>query len=174
MKLEVSMIERFAKRIIELHGFSSNTKSGFSCYIPDSKQYSQNEGLLIWNYSNAYSRFETQIQKFSAKARIYRMKEMLSLEYPEYKLEMIDRIYDFKSSLLSINGFKEIGNGANVFDETKIKNVGVNFLFLLNNLESLKEFEKWTINNPIVKFSEKMRYFKCRNTDKLAWDEFFK
>ena len=168
------MIERFARKIIDLHGFSSNSKSGFSCYIPDSKQFSQNEGLLIWNYSNAYTRIETQIQKFSAKARIYRMEEMLSLNYDEYKLEMMDRIYNFKSSLLSISGFQEIGSGTNVFDVTKIRNIGANFQFLMSNLESLKEFENWTINNPIVKFAEKMGYFKCKNTDKLAWDVLFK
>lgn len=165
------MLEIFARKIIDLHGFSSNSKMGFSCYIPDSKQYSQNEGLLIWNYSNAYKRFETQIQKFSAKARINRMEEMLSLNYDEYKLEMMNRIYNFKSTLLSISEFQEIGNGTNVFDKTKIRNVGANFQYLLYNLESLKKFEIWTINNPIVKFAEKMGYFKCQNTNKLAWDE---
>jgi len=167
------MIEKFAKRIIELHGFSSNSLSGFSCYIPDTYQFSQNEGILIWNYSKAYSRFETQIQKFSAKARINRIKEMLNIDKLEYKSRLKEAINLYSDELLAIKCFSRIGNGVRLFNEYKIHNMGANFSCLKNDLIALRQFEIWTINNPIVKFAEHEGYFECLNKQSLAWDEFF-
>ncbi len=167
------MIDLFAKRVIEFHGFSSNYVTGFSCYIPDSKEFPQTEGLLIWNYSNAYSRFETQIQKFSSKARIYRMNEMLSLNSIQYRNQIQNKILKYAETLLSIDNFKKIGNGVKLFGNVNTFNIGADFTQLENNYIALKEFELWTINNPIVKFAENNGYFKCLNKDRLVYDEIY-
>ena len=165
-------IEQFARRAIEIHGFGSNTLEGFSCFIPDSPPFPSDEGLLLWNFSRTYNRFETQVQKFHAKARIRRMERMLGLPYDEYQRLFVDFVRSYLTSLTGIGNFADIGGGVTLFGQYRVKNVAADFSSF-NAPETLRQFELITINNPIVHFAEQHGYFECLNKDRLAWDEVF-
>jgi len=165
-------IEKIAKEIISHHGFSSNTVRGFSCYIPDRSPFPPTEGLLIWNYSKTYSRIETQIQKYSSTARIYRMNEMLGLSYEAYENEFIKLIQEYLFELKKSGDFHSIGNGIKLFGKVDVFNLAADLNIFLRFPNKLRELELITINNPIVKFCENSNYFICQNKNTLITDEY--
>lgn len=165
-------IERFAKEVIELHGFSSNEFTGFSCYIHD--PYIPQEGFLIWNYSRTHRRFETQIQKFHSMGRIARMEEHFGIQVSEYADLFTRYIESYLTSLKETGLFYPIGSGIKLFGKHSLKNLGAKFEFCERNLEGLRKFEQVIINNSIVHFAEKRGYFECKKKNLLAWDRIFK
>ena len=165
-------LQKFAKRLIQLHGFRSNDDIGFSCFIPD-RYPSNHEGLFLWNYSKSYRRFETQIQKFHAMPRIYRMEEMLGLSEYDYKWTIIEAVEGYLNLLMGIGCFGKIGNGIDLFNVKRTDNIEANFELLIKDPSYLREIEKITIDNPIVQFAEDQDYFAIQNKDVLAWDEFY-
>jgi hypothetical protein len=162
-------VEKFAKTIIELHGFRFN--DGFSCLIPDDKSYPTNEGLFLWGFNQRRMRFETKIEKFHTASRINRINEMLGVSEKEYE-KIYDAIDSYLESLKKL-GFTEIGKGVALFGKDKLFNVTADAKIFEDNVENLKEFELITINSPIMKFAEATKYFKVRNKTKSAWDSVF-
>ena len=61
--------EKYAKSIIAKYKFSSNTDTGFSCYIPDTNRYDP-YGYIIWVYSTYHKRFETHFQNLFSSNRL--------------------------------------------------------------------------------------------------------
>ena len=165
-------LEKIAKEIIYHHGFSSNTVRGFSCYIPDRSPFPATEGLLLWSFSKTYKRIETQIQKYSSTARIYRMKEMLGLSNESYEKEFIKTIREYLSILKKSGNFYPIGDGIKLFGKTEVFNLAANLNSFLQSPNNLRELELITINNPIVKFCEDSNYFICMNKDVLVTDKY--
>ena len=164
-------IQDIAKEIINHHGFSSNTVRGFSCYIPDRTPFPTTEGLLLWSFSKTYKRIETQIQKYSSTARIFRMEEMLKLSNENYENEFIKFIQEYLSELKKIGNFHPIGNGIKLFGKVDVFNLAADLNSFLQPRNELRELEFVTINNPIVKFCEESGYFSCRNKDDLITDK---
>lgn len=155
-----NQLESYAKGIIQMHGFGSNTNTGFSCIIKDIKPFSNKDGLILWVYSTYRKRFETKFEHFIKQKRIKRMEEMLNLQSEEYKSKIENVINKYAESLFRINGFSKIGKGID-FWKFKIFNLSCDFSFLENNSNSILEIEQFTINNPIVEFCENIGYFKC-------------
>jgi hypothetical protein len=167
--MSVENIERFARRIIDYHGFRSN--ESFYCLIPDNESFSQNDGLSLWVYSKNRHRFETRIEKFHNLTRIKRMEKMIGVSEEEFSnISLL--IEEYLDSLKDI-GFVKIGKGVKLFGKGKIYNVQAEVSVFDNNLEALKAFEKVTINNPIVDFAEEHGYFEVRNRNTLVWNELF-
>ncbi len=164
-----TQVEKFARKIIDLHGFRFN--EGFSCLIPDDKVYPLNEGLFLWGFNKKRMRFETKIEKFHTASRINRINEMLGVSEKEYK-KIYSAIDSYLKSLKKL-GFTEIGKGVAIFGRDKLFNVTAEAKIFENNVEALKEFEKITINSQIMKFAEKNNYFKATNKTKSAWDAIF-
>jgi hypothetical protein len=164
-----TQVEKFARKIIDLHGFRFN--EGFSCLIPDDKVYPLNEGLFLWGFNKKRMRFETKIEKFHTASRINRINEMLGVSEKEYK-KIYSAIDSYLESLKKL-GFTEIGKGVAIFGRNKLFNVTAEAKIFENNVEALKEFEKITINSQIMKFAEKNNYFKATNKTKSAWDTIF-
>lgn len=165
-------IEKIAKEIINHHGFSSNTVRGFSCYIPDRSPFPSTEGLLLWSFSKTYRRIETQIQKYSSTARIYRMNEMLGLSNESYENEFIKLIQEYLFELKKSGNFHPIGNGIKLFGKVDLFNLAADLNIFLESPNKLRELELITINNSIVKFCENSNYFICYNKDVLITDEY--
>jgi hypothetical protein len=159
-------LKDIAIEIIKMHGFGSNTKTGFSCTIADIKPFSNKEGLLLWVYSTYRNRFETKFEHFKKPQRIKRMKEMLNLQSSDYKSQIENVINKYAESLLKINGFSKIGEGI-IFENSTIFNLACSFNFIKNNPNSLLEFEEFTINNPIVEYCEKNNYFECKKKNEF-------
>ncbi len=168
MSLEEN-IERFARRIIDYHGFRSN--DGFYCLIPDKESFSQNDGLSLWVYSKKRYRFETRIEKFHNLTRIKRMEKMIGVTEKEFSNLSLS-IEEYLNSLKDI-GFIRIGKGVKLFGKGKMYNVQADVSVFENNLDALKAFEKVTINNPIVDFAEEHDYFEVKNRKTLVWNELF-
>ncbi|HHB93505.1 MAG TPA: hypothetical protein ENK59_09890 [Thioploca sp.] len=163
-------VEQFAKELIELHGFRRN--NGFSCVVPDTNKFPNNEGMFLWGFSQTRKRFETKIEKFHTSTRIRRMEKMINVPAKEY-VKILSAIKNYLESLKAL-GFEPIGKGVKLFEgEEKVFNVQADASMFENNLENLKKFEKLTLNNPIIKFVEKHGYFEVKNKDKLAWDSVF-
>ena len=163
-------VEQFAQELIELHGFRRN--SGFSCVVPDTNKFPNNEGMFLWGFSQTRKRFETKIEKFHTSTRIRRMEQMINVPAKEY-VKILPSIKDYLESLKKL-GFELIGKGVKLFEgEEKVFNVQADSSTFENNLENLKKFEQLTLNNPIIKFVEKHGYFEVKNKDKLAWDSVF-
>jgi len=165
-------LEKIAKEIINHHGFSSNTVRGFSCYIPDLAPFPTTEGLLLWSFSKTYDRIETQIQKYSSTARIFRMKEMLELSNENYENKFIKFIQEYLSALKKNENFYPIGNGIELFGKVEVFNLAANLNSFLQFRNKLRALEFITINNPIVKFCEDSGYFICKNKDDLITDKY--
>ncbi len=163
-------IEQFARKIVEFHGFRFN--EGFACLIPDQESFPVTEGLFLWGFSEKRKRFETKVEKFHTSTRLKRMEQMLGVPEKEYKKEMFASIGEYLNSLKAL-GFSDIGKGVNLFGKAKIHNVQADASIFENNLDILKEFEKITLNNPILKFAEGHGYFEVKNRDTLAWDSIF-
>jgi len=166
-------IQDIAKELISHHGFSSNTVRGFSCYIPDREPFPKTEGLLIWSFSKTYNRIETQIQKYSSSARIFRMKEMLGLSNEKYENEFIKLIQEYLIELKIIGNFHPIGSGIKLFGKVQVFNLAADLNSFLETRNELRGLEFVTINNPIVKFCESSGYFICRNKDDLITNKYF-
>ncbi len=163
-------VEQFAQELIELHGFRRN--NGFSCVVPDTNKFPNNEGIFLWGFSQTRKRFETKIEKFHTFTRIRRMEKMINVPAKVY-VKILPAIKDYLESLKAL-GFKPIGKGVKMFEgEEKVFNVQADASTFENNLENLKKFEEITLNNPIIKFVEKHGYFEAKNKDKLAWDIVF-
>lgn len=167
-----SDLEIICKEIINHHGFSSNTVRGFSCYISDKTPFPTTEGLLLWNFSKTYKRIETQIQKYSSTARIFRMKEMLGLSEKEYEKMFIEYIQKYLSELKNTGIFKPIASGLKLFGKVKVFNLAANLNYFLLHPEALGKLEEITLTNPIVKFCEESGYFICRNKDDFITDKY--
>lgn len=165
-------IEKIAKEIISHHGFSSNTVEGFSCYIPDRYPFQETEGLLLWSFSKTYKRIETQIQKFTSKARIHRMEEMLGLSAESYEHEFIEAISQYLYMLRRGGHFAPIGSGVKLFGKVKEFNLAVDLDVLQKSHNIIREFEVITITNPIVKFCEKSNYFMCKHKNLLISEKY--
>ncbi len=165
-------LEKIAKEIINHHGFSSNTVRGFSCYIPDRSPYPTTEGLLLWSFSKTYERIETQIQKYSSRARIIRMKEMLELSNENYENEFIKFIQQYLSALKNCGNFYPIGDGIKLFGKLEVFNLAADLNSFLQSRNKIRELEYATINNPIVKYCEAVGYFVCKNKDDLIADKY--
>ena len=165
--------EQFAKELIKLHGFSSNTVTGFSCYIPDLYPFSKKEGLLLWVFSRKEYRFETQLQKFHTLERIHRMQDMLGIDKGTYKQEMSIAVKGYIKLLRMIGCFKKIGGGIDLFGDEPIWNYAADLKVVSKHPDYLKEIERVTINNPIVQFAEDWGYFKIKNANQLAWDNIY-
>lgn len=162
---------KIIREIIYTHGFASNHVTGFSCYIRDRSPFPDSEGLLIWNYSNAHSRIETQFQKFFAGQRIYRMQEMLGLDENTYKKEFTPRIIKYFEVLESSGYFVKVGKGIEMPDGTRIFNMGAPFSDVSRNVNFVKFLEEITINNSITKFCEESGYFKVEQRDTIVADK---
>ncbi len=163
-------VEQFAQELIELHGFRRN--NGFSCVVPDTSKFPNNEGMFLWGFSQTRKRFETKIEKFHTSTRIRRMEQMINVPAKEY-VKVLPAIKNYLESLKAL-GFKPIGKGVKLFEgEEKVFNVQADASTFENNLENLKKFEELTLNNPIIKFVEKHGYFEVKNKDKLAWNSVF-
>jgi len=163
-------VEQFAQELIELHGFRRN--NGFSCVVPDTNKFPNNEGMFLWGFSQTRKRFETKIEKFHTSTRIRRMEQMINVPAKEY-VKILSAIKNYLESLKAL-GFEPIGKGVKLFEgEEKVFNVQADASMFENNLENLKKFEELTLNNPIIKFVEKHGYFEVKNKDKLAWDSVF-
>ncbi|OQA91486.1 MAG: hypothetical protein BWY26_00905 [Elusimicrobia bacterium ADurb.Bin231] len=175
-------LENTLKEIITHHGFSSNTVTGFSCYISDRSDFPTSEGIFLWNCSKSYERIETQIQKYSAMARNHRMKTMLKLSHEQYKNKMlgfvnVGFVKEYLIELQKIGCFEKIGTGVNLFGEfQKTYNIAAKFSSILEDDSHAKSFLKnleiVTIKNPIVKFCEDLGYFICKNKDNLVTDKY--
>ncbi len=165
--MSVENIERFARRIIDYHGFRSN--ESFYCLIPDNESFSQNDGLSLWVYSKNRHRFETRIEKFHNLTRIKRMEKMIGVSEEEFSNISLS-IEEYLNSLKEI-GFIRIGKGVKLFGQGKMYNVQADVSLFENNLEALKAFEEVTINNPIVDFAEEHGYFEVKNRKTLVLDE---
>ncbi len=160
-------LENACKEIIHYHGFSSNTVRGFSCYIADKPHFSQKEGLLLWSFSKTYKRIETQVQKYSSKARILRMEEMLGLSENEYARIFTENVQEYLSELRNIGIFNPIGSGVNLFGKVRVFNLGASLDDFYKYPELLMKFEEVTLKNPIVQFCENAGYFVCENKEEL-------
>ena len=165
-------LETICKEIIYHHGFSSNTVRGFSCYIPDKSPFPTNEGLLLWSFSKSYKRIETQIQKYSSTARIFRMKEMLELSEEKYEKMFTNYIQKYLSELNNTGFFNSIGSGVKLFGKVKVFNLATNLNYFIQYPDALRKLEEITLTNPIVKFCEKSGYFVCKNKDDFIIDKY--
>ncbi|MEN8219013.1 MAG: hypothetical protein ABFS56_22110 [Pseudomonadota bacterium] len=164
-------VEEFARRVIDFHGFRFN--DSFSCLIPDTEPFPTQEGLYLWGYSSKRQRIETKIEKFHTATRIGRMEEMVNVPEKDYRKTFASSILTYLKALKGL-GFNEIGKGVLLFgSKTKVYNVQASAKLFENNLEALKEFEKLTLNNPILKFAEDLGYFEVKNRDKLVFDSYF-
>ena len=173
VKLPSLDLEIISREIIKYHNFSSNTIRGFSCYIPDKPPFNSEEGLLLWSYSKTYNRIETQIQKYSSMARIYRMQEMLGLSKEKYADEFIFLIQDYILKLKEIGNFYPIGRGIKLFEKIEVFNLGADFKSFLISPNKLIELELVITNSLIVNFCEKQGYFLCKNKDSLITKKYF-
>ncbi len=162
-------VEEFARQLIDFHGFRFN--EGFSCLIPDTKEFPVSEGLFLWGFSQKRMRFETKVEKLHTATRLKRMEQMLNLSEKEYK-KLFPSIVSYLKSLKEL-GFTNIGKGVKLFGKAKIYNVQADIQLFENNLEALKAVEQFTLNNPLLKFAEDQGYFEVKNRDKLLWDSYF-
>ena len=178
MDSEFKKVEKFAKLLIEIHGCATNTKSGFSCLIPDgtTSHYSK-EGLLLWVFSNYHQRFETKFERYGTLERTRRMYDKFGIPESEYRKKIITAVKGYIGLLDEIEcfkkkGFKRIGSGLYLFDEL-IWNYAASFDFLSKNPHYLREIEKVTIQNPIVEFAESIGDFEVKDKNRSAWDEVY-
>jgi len=164
-------LETITQVIINHHGFSSNTVRGFSCYIPDRSPFPSTEGLLLWSFSKTYKRIETQIQKYSSNARIYRMEEMLNIPVDNYKREIVGLVQEYLDSLSNTKVFHPIGSGLLLFGHLKVYNLAADLNSFAKSPLKLRELEQITVNNPITKFCESAGYFKVQNREEMVLDK---
>ena len=148
----MSEIETIAKCIIKSYLFRSHTKTGFSCYIPDSNQCDE-YGFIIWVYSETHKRFETQFQNLfslNRKNAIIQFNKGQS----EYCHEMYDSVSKFISELDNIDGFHKIGGGINNLPSPKRKlyNRAISFDFIEKDTRVLKDIETVFTNNSLIDY----------------------
>ena len=112
-------IQQIIKEMILFHGFSSNTITGFSCYIPDPKKFSTKEGLLLFVCTPIGKRIVTKFEHLLKKSRRKRIMDILNFSEQELEKELIPQIISY-SQRLSDLGFQKIGKGVTVNKNTKI------------------------------------------------------
>ena len=151
LKIIMSKIKAFAKCIIESYNFSTHTKTGFSCYIPDSNQ-GDDDGFIIWVYSETHTRFETHFQNLFSSNRMNVINHQFNKVQSEYVNEMYDSVTRFISELDHIPGFHRIGNGINngPSNSRKIYNRAISFDFIENDSRILKNLETVLTNNSLI------------------------
>lgn len=148
----MSDIETIAKCIIKSYLFRSHTKTGFSCYIPDSNR-NEEYGFIIWVYSETHKRIETHFQNLFSLNRKKAIKRINKLE-TEYSNEMYDSVSKFISELNQIAGFHKIGNGINnrPSNSPKLYNRAISFDFIEKDSRILKDIETVFTNNSLIDY----------------------
>lgn len=160
-------IQDILKEMISFHGFSSNTNTGFSCYIPDPKPFSPKEGLLLWVCTPKGEKIITKIQLLVSKLRQKRLKNLnFLISEQEFSEQLIPIIIDYSNKLDQL-GFKKISNGVTKNIKSKIFNKSLALSEFDNNLKLLREFERYLISNPITLFAEEKGYFTVKEKNKI-------
>lgn len=153
--IDSEKFEQFAKCIIACYGFNSNTKTGFSCIVPD--PICRHQGLLIWNYSTRYQRFETQFQKFFSPTRLSRMKG-LGFNRDHYMKHIADATISYQLLFLEVPGAELIGQGISQhIDNRRVFNVGIKFQQIVTPAV-LKQLEFVLTQNEVVRFLKDQKY----------------
>jgi hypothetical protein len=145
-------IEKFAKCIIESYNFCTHSKTGFSCYIPDSNQNDE-YGFIIWVYSQRYKRFETHFQNLFSSNR-KNVIGQFNIGQSEYSNFMYDSVSKFISELDKIAGFHKIGKGINNLPSgrPKLLNRAISFDFISQDSKILKDLEIVFTNNSLIDY----------------------
>lgn len=148
----MSKIENFAKCIIESYNFSTHTKTGFSCYIPDSNQR-DDDGFIIWVYSETYKRFETHFQNLFSSNRMNVIGQF-NIGQSEYCNSIYDTVSKFIFELDHIADFHKIGNGINngPSNRRKLYNRAIVFDFMRQDSRILKDIETVFTNNSLIDY----------------------
>jgi hypothetical protein len=167
-------IQKIVKEMIFFHGFSSNTKTGFSCYIPDPKPFSTKEGLLLWVCTPKGKRVLTKIERLVSKSRKKRLIKFLDISEHEYIIKYTSKIIDYSNLLINRFSFHRIGKGVSVNINPKLYNMSLNLSNFENDLKLLRTFEVFLINNPLTLFAEEMGYFTVKEKNNLLFDRYFK
>ena len=165
-------IEDFLFEMILFHGFYSNTQTGFSCYIPDPKQFSKKEGLLLWVCTPKDKRIVTKLERLVSTSRRKRMLKYFSISVNEFNKNFIPNIIDFCNELDQF-GFKNIGKGISINIPQEVHNRSIKFSNFQNELKLLRDFEDFLINNPITLFAEDQGYFTVKEKNKLLFDQYY-
>lgn len=149
----MSTMEKFAKCVIEGYNFSTHTKTGFSCYIPDSSQR-DDDGFIIWVYSETHKRFETHFQNLFSSNRMDVIGRQFNNVQSAYDIEMYDSVSKFISELVNISGFHKIGNGINNRPNSRLKlyNQAISFDFIEKDYRILKDIETVFTNNSLIDY----------------------
>jgi hypothetical protein len=151
-------VQQIIKEMIAFHGFSSNTITGFSCYIPDPKQFSKKEGLLLFVCTPKGKRIVTKFEHILKKSRRKRLIHILNISEQELKKELIPQILNYSQRLNDL-GFQEIGKGVIVSKDIKIFNKALTLSNFEGNDKLLKDFEFFLVSNPLTRFTENKNLF---------------
>lgn len=145
-------IEKFARCLIRDYNFCTNSKTGFSCYIPDSISHS-NYGFIIWVYSEYHKRFETHFQNLFSSNRMNVISQF-NVNHKYYQDFMFDSVSKFISKLDDTEGIHKIGNGINNLptNRPKIYNRAISFDFIRQNYPILKDIEILFTNNSLIDY----------------------
>ncbi|OGU34147.1 MAG: hypothetical protein A2068_02530 [Ignavibacteria bacterium GWB2_35_6b] len=155
-------IQHIIKEIIKLHGFSTNTMTGFSCYIPDPKPFSTKEGLLLFVCTPKGKRIITKFEHLIKKPRRKRLAKIFNVSEDELTKELIPQIINY-SQKLSDFGFHEIGRGVVLNKDLKIFNKALALSNFESNKKLLKDFESFLVSNPLTFFAEYKNLFIVKN-----------
>ena len=154
--------EKVIKEMIVYHGFSSNTITGFSCYIPDPEQFSRKEGLLLFVCDPKRKRIETKFEHLLKKTRRKRLMQILNISEQKLLEEVIPQIIAYSQKLVHL-GFEDIGKGTSFNKNKKIYNKALLLSSFENNIYLLKEFELVLIKNPLAQYAESKNLFTVKN-----------
>ncbi len=171
----MNKIEKFAKCIINSYNFSTNSKTDFSCYIPDLNQL--NNGFIIWVYSNYHNRFETQFQNLFSTNRMNVIGQY-NIGQSYYIDTMHESVVRFISELDNIHGIRKIGNGINNVSVNKLKicNRAIKFDEIKQNYQILKDIEIVFTNNSLIDFIcslKKNTNIPLKNVKPLCYNKTF-
>lgn len=144
-------IKKFAKCVIRSYNFSTNSKTGFSCYIPDLNE--PNHGFIIWVYSEYHKRFETHFQNLFSSNRMNVINQFNVKQF-EYSNLMYDSVLKFISELDNIYSIHKIGRGINntPINQPTIFNRAISFDFIKHNHQTLRDIEIVFTNNSLIDY----------------------
>jgi len=165
-------IENFLKEVIYYYEFSSNTISGFSCYIPDPKPSLYREGLLLWVCNTKRKRIESKAERLISFARKKRMKS-LGISEQDFNNIYVPNIVNYLDILSNKFGFQKIGNGISLNVTHRIYNRALSFSIFETNLNLLRDFEIYLTRNPITLFAEAKGILNIKRNKNLLFDQYY-
>lgn len=166
-------IQDVLKEMITFHGFRSNIQTGFSCYIPDPKPFSSNEGMLLWVCTPKKKRIVTKLERLLSKSRKKRFMKILGISEQLFSDDYIPKIINYSNLLINQFGFQKIGKGVSANIIPKIYNRSLKLSNFTDDLKLLRDFEVFLINNPIALFAEDKGYFTVKEKNKLLFDKYY-